>query len=243
MRLIEKFLDKLFIANVENSHTCDLCGKELFSYPDPRLCDECEQSLTKNQAFVCEKCGRATKTEGVCNLCKSEPPTFLKGCSPLVYFGESAALINRFKNGTRALAFYLGEQMSAVVSRLTVFEEPPVLVPVPLAKQKKRERGYNQAEELAKVISRATGYPLKSDLITKVKKDTQQKHLTAKERREKIIGAFHIEDRKFCKGKTLLLVDDILTTGATLSELSRILYNAGAKAVYALTACAVPERD
>lgn len=243
MGLLHRFYRKIWTRSVCNSHTCDLCNREVFSYPTQRLCDGCVKKLPKNNGEYCEKCGRPTKTAGVCFQCKGEPPHFTKACAPFVYFGEGALLINAFKNGKRYLSFYLAEEMASVLFRLGEFEEAPVLIPVPLTKRKRRERGYNQAEELAVQLSALSGFAVKTDLIEKVRQDAQQKHLSAKERKNQIVGAFHLIDRKFCKDKVFLVVDDILTTGATCGELARLLLGAGAKAVYACTACALPERS
>lgn len=243
MRSLKQLARKAWITHVNRSHTCDLCAREVFSYPTPRLCQSCLHKLIKNEENFCEKCGRKTKTEGVCLQCKGEPPRFQAACSPIVYFGDGALLINSFKNGKRYLAFYLAEQMQTVLPRLGEFPQPPVIVPVPLTKKKRRERGYNQAEELALCLSELTGYPCQPNLLLKVKTSAQQKHLTAQERHKEIIGSFRITDRAFCKDQIILLVDDILTTGATCSEIARILTAAGAAAIYVCTACALPERS
>lgn len=242
MDLLGNIFRKAWKKSLEKSRTCDLCGREVFSYPTPRLCNGCLGKLIQNKAPYCDKCGRATKTEGVCFQCKGNPPAFTKACSPIVYFGDGALLINAFKNGKRYLSFYLAEEIVKVMHRLQIEDEAPILLPVPLTKAKRKERGYNQAEELARVLAELTGYPMQTGLVEKLKQKAQQKHLSAKERRDEIVGSFFVTDRKACKDKTFLVVDDILTTGATGGELARILKGAGAKAVYVCTATALPER-
>ena len=89
MGLLKNFYEKLWTRSMERSHTCDLCNREVFSYPNPRLCNRCLVKLPKNNGNYCDKCGRPTKTEGVCFQCKGDLPNFTKACAPFVYFGTS----------------------------------------------------------------------------------------------------------------------------------------------------------
>ena len=91
-------------------------------------------------------------------------------------------------------------------------------------------------------LSTLTGFPVCSSLLEK-KKDGEQKQRSHKERVKNIVGSFRISDRKFCKGKDFLIVDDVMTSGATLSELASVLLRAGARSVCGLCVAAVPERD
>ena len=240
MRLIDNFLDKFREKAIENSHLCDGCGAELFSYPQPRLCDSCLSALALNNGFTCECCGRAVRGEGVCASCKSLVPAFEKGVSPLAYFDRSALIINAFKSGRRYLAYYLAEEMKKVIERLPGREY--VLTCVPITKTKRRVRGYNQAEELIKRISALTGYPMNAFLLEQ-RTEKAQKRLTMQERRKNVVGAFRVGARKFCKGMHFLLVDDVMTTGATLSEIASLLLRAGASSVCVATAASVPDFD
>lgn len=240
MQVIEKFFRALRELNVQNSRLCDGCGAEVFDYPNTRLCAECESQLLRNDGFRCEKCGRATRGEGVCNACKSIPPDFEKGASALVYFDKAAALVNRYKNGKRYLAHYFSELLLGAIGSLPAREY--VLVAVPLTERKLRERGYNQSSEIVIELAKRTGFAYRTDLLEKRAADSQ-KTLSATERRKNIIGAFRVRDRSFCKGKDFLIADDIMTSSATLSELAVVLLRAGAKSVCALTVSAVPERD
>ena len=240
MRVIDKFLRALREINVKNSCLCDGCSAEVFDYPNTRLCAECSSRLLRNDGFRCEKCGRATRAEGVCNACKSAPPDYEKGASALVYFDKTAALVNRFKNGKRYMAEYFSEELLCAIGRLPAREY--VLVSVPLTKRKLRERGYNQSSEIVIELAKRTGFAYRTDLLDKRAEDSQ-KSLSATERRKNIIGAFRVQDRKFCKGKDFLVVDDIMTSGATTSEIAIVLLRAGANSVCALTVSAVPDRD
>lgn len=239
----------------ERGFTCDGCGAELFDYPAHRLCEACESTMRLNDGRTCEKCGRKTIADGICLSCKSRVPRFTKGVSSFVYRGESAALINRIKNGTPSLAWYFAEKMAdCLIERceeMTAFsdegEDFLLLIPVPLTKARLRERGYNQAALLAEgMVSVLTekGYrvELREDILEKMRDTAQQKHIGYVARMENVAGAYHIHKRKECRGRTVVLVDDIMTTGATGSECASRLLSAGAEKVIFTVAAARAEQ-
>lgn len=255
--------DAYFQYQRTRSFTCDVCKSEVFFYPQTRLCAACERSLAKNDGNTCAKCGRKTVTAGVCLNCKMKPPAFDTGVSPFVYRGKTSGLVNRIKNGNRRLANYFGERMAelflarfpsvkeqfpAPVYEVNEETEPLYIVAVPLTKERLRERGYNQAEELACSVAerlRALGVHAETctDVLRQIRSVGDQKKLGYKERAEHAASVFHLHKRAFCQGKTLVLVDDIMTTGATSDTCARLLKNAGAKTVYFLAAAALPEHE
>ena len=247
MSFWKKCAQKLRDAAAKRGYVCDACGAEIFYYPQERLCGACQDKLLYNDGFTCEKCGRKTVTEGVCLSCKRTLPNFTIGISPLVYIAETAALINRIKNGDRRLVYFLGESAAdTLVRRLQgsryELNEHALLIPVPLTQEKERARGYNQAEELARIIAAKLGLALDTETLIKKRETMQQKHLTEQERAQNLKGAFHVHKRKLVQDKTIILVDDVMTTGATGSECARTLMNAGAKAVVFLTVASLPEK-
>jgi ComF family protein len=175
-------------------------------------------------------------------------PLFTRGVAAFSYKAETAGLINRMKKGNQRLAAYFGDQMAEAILPILQGEEGEfLLVPVPLTKERKMERGYNQAERLAEALQRrlqkkGITVRLESDLLEKHRETGLQKQKTARERIENVRGAYHVHKRKLCEGKKVLLVDDILTTGATGSECARRLLSAKAKEVIFLVAAAVEER-
>lgn len=234
-------------------YTCDVCGEEVFHYPIERLCPSCEEKLQRNHGNTCEKCGRKTFTEGICLTCKANLPAFTRGFSPFVYRGDTAGLVNRVKNGTPRLACYFGERMAEKFAARykglpTLSEGESLLVlPVPMTGARKRERGYNQAERLAEVVceklnEEGISAELHLEVLQKKRETALQKHMDAQGRRENVSGAYHVHQRAACRGKRILLVDDIMTTGATTSECAERLFGAGAKEVYVLVVAALPER-
>lgn len=251
LEFLQKINKKLRNFFKKNGFGCDVCGAELFDYPVHRLCAACEGNMQRNDGRVCPKCGRQTVAEGVCLSCKSNMPSFTQGFSPFVYRGESASFINRVKNGTPLLAAYFAEQMvenflQKYADAERFFREPLLLVPVPMTEAKRKQRGYNQAEELAEGVCerlQQQGYAveLDTDLLQKVKDGSEQKHMDYKSRQDNVSGAFHVHKRKECRDRTVLLVDDIMTTGATGNECAKRLLGAGAREVLFLTATALPE--
>ena len=181
--------------------------------------------------------------------CKAHPPAFTQGFSPFAYKGKAAQLINRLKNGQAHLGLYLGEKTAEYflsTHSIQEQEQPLLIIPVPLTKKRMQDRGYNQAEELAEGICTALNEQgvqaeLDCEVLQKTRETGQQKHMSQQERMENASGAYHVHKRKICHERTVLLVDDILTTGATGGECAKLLKNAGAKEVYLLTPTAVPE--
>lgn len=239
---IASALEKYRRAAGKRGYVCDDCGREIFSYPKERLCAECRASLIENGGNTCIKCGRKTFTEGVCLDCKRDLPLFSRGISPFVYSGNAARLLNRLKNGERYLRNFFGDRMSAALRAAEGLPESALLLPVPLSRDRECARGYNQAAELAKVVSEITDLEMRTDVLEKVKEVPPQKGLSRRERAENVLGAYRVKNKAACKGRTVVVIDDIMTTGATGSECARILFCAGASEVIFLTSASVPER-
>lgn len=233
-----------------NGFVCDGCGKELFNYPVYRFCADCEGKLRETPTLHCEKCGRRTTAQGLCLDCKQRMPVYTRGFAPFVYIGETAGYINRMKNGGRRLALYFGERVADYFLQehaSALGQAPLLIIPVPMTAEREKERGYNQAEELAEAVCnrlQTQGVSAETDkeVLQKRYETAQQKHLNKKERRENIAGAYHVHKRAACKGRTVLLIDDIHTTGATGDECAERLLKAGAAQVYFLTVATLPEQ-
>lgn len=260
MNAFQRFLEKLRKGSLESGYVCDACGGEIFDYPAHRLCAACEDGLTENKGKTCAKCGRKTVADGICLNCKRDLPAFERGASPFVYRGKVAAYINRFKKGESRLTYYFGEKMAETLlariicpnadksNALGVDESNPILlVPVPLTEKRKAERGYNQAERLAEAVQKRLvecGIPTELDveLLQKVRDGEEQKHSGYQARKENVLGAYRVENRKACKDRIIVLIDDVMTTGATGYECADRLLRANAKQVFFLTAASLEEQ-
>jgi predicted amidophosphoribosyltransferase len=167
-----------------------------------------------------------------------------------VYDGKIASLINAMKNGKRRLAAFFGEyaaesfyeNFQAELTGENAVEW--LLIPVPLTDAAKKKRGYNQAAEMGRNIEkvlRALGVKVTMDESgLEKKRDTpSQKRLSFLERQENLKGSFHVHKRSVCKGRDILLVDDVMTTGVTLESVADKLKRAGASEVYGLVVASV----
>lgn len=241
-------------------YVCDYCEAELFNYPQQRFCKNCEDRLLKNADRVCGKCGRRTHAEGICGECKHSLPAFTQGFSPFEYRGETASIINVMKTEKPRLAHYFGEKMATYfLQHYTGIKrdnetggyemncENILLIPVPISDKKRISRGFNQSELLARAVYRVLSQAgldveIDFDLLWKQKENEEQKHMSVQGRKQNVEGAYHVHKRKKCRGRTILLIDDILTTGATSSECALRLFGAGAKEVLVLTTASLCER-
>ena len=145
----------------------------------------------------------------------------------------------RFKRGEKYLYRTLAAQLLPLLER--EFPRADALTFVPMTERAERKRGYNQARLLAEELSARSGVPFIAPAV-KRKETSSQKFLTRADREKNLEHVFHVEDRAAVKGKHIVIVDDTLTTGATVSELGGALKRAGAKEVYALTFTSVENK-
>ena len=207
---------------------CALCGRAVPMGND--VCPECADSCERIPLPVCTGCGQ---TESGCE-CGAKTP-YAAVVAPFYYSGAVAACISRFKfNGKTYIADFLGEQMSKAAQSVYKDKRFDCVTCVPGTKARLRERGYNQSELLAKRVARLNGIPFEPGMLKKMFETPDQRTLSASRRRGNLAGAFSAT--KQVNGKTVLLCDDVKTTGATVAECSRALLAAGAEEVCCLTA-------
>lgn len=230
----------------EDGYTCDLCGKEIFSYQDARFCKVCQKEFQPVGKLFCPVCGRKTVAPGVCLTCKQHRPTFDRGVTAYPFEGAAARAVNLLKNGKRYLckqlanALYFRALETGVLT--DIMPENTLVVCVPLGDKKLKQRGYNQAEALAKEFALLARLPMDAAVLKKTREVAEQKHSDAAKRQENAFGAYRVAQRKAVRGKTVILIDDIMTTGATGSACARVLKMAGASKVLFLTLAATNER-
>lgn len=229
---VKKFLKTLREILFPLNFTCDICGIETFG---GNLCDRCLKTVIFNDKTSCPVCGRKTVRPELCMECKDKPPVYNRAVSPLVYTQGGAQLVHKYKNGSGYLKEYFAD---LVVKKLSALPVPDCMVYVPMTASATRKRGYNQSQLLAKSISARTGIPV-CNALEKVKKTKEQKTLSLREREENLRGSFSVIDTAAVRGKTVLLIDDVMTTGATVNEVAIRLKKAGAAEVYVAVIAAV----
>ncbi|CAO3441608.1 Competence protein F homolog, phosphoribosyltransferase domain; protein YhgH required for utilization of DNA as sole source of carbon and energy [Azospirillum argentinense] len=204
------------------------------------LCAPCWSGLTFIAPPACACCGTpfdfALEGEPLCGACIAEPPLFARARAVLAYDDGSRPLVLGFKHGDRihAAAAY-GAWMARAGAELLA--DADLLAPVPLHRLRLFRRRYNQAALLAQAAGRQAGRPVIPDLLVRRRSTPSQGGLDRSGRRRNVQGAFAVRPGLEARvaGKRIVLVDDVLTTGATLSECARVLRRAGAERVDALT--------
>jgi ComF family protein len=218
---------------------CAGCGGTV-DRPRGHVCWDCFRAIELREASLCDRCG--LKIEGpvrhafTCSACLDAPPGFDRARSAGRFGGVLREMMHQYKYGRATwLCADLTDLLQGCVLAHYAVEEADVVVPVPLHAQKQRERGYNQAALLAVELGRRLGRPVVGDALARTRATQTQTRLHAAERRRNLHNAFAVRDPGWIRGRTALLVDDVMTTGATLSEAARTLKRAGAWRVWAAT--------
>jgi ComF family protein len=216
--------------------TCTACGVDLPADDIYRICDPCSEKIKFITGLYCQKCGVPLPFGGAhCYSCrKNGRLAYERIRSAAVYEGVLRDLVHKFKYMDRD---YLDRLFGALLAdTLTItpeLGEVDAVVAVPAHWTRKLVRGYNQAELLAARVARSLEKPLAKGYLRRKKMTKAQYRLSRQERKDNLQGCF-ICDREL-KGRTLLVVDDICTTGATIDACAAALRHAGAKKVYGLT--------
>ncbi|HEV2264980.1 MAG TPA: ComF family protein [Stellaceae bacterium] len=215
---------------------CLKCGVEIGG--DGALCAECWRGIAFLQPPCCARCGLPFEVdlgaEAICGACAREAPLYARARAALRYDEASRTLVLAFKHGDKLqLAPALGRFMRRASAELLATCD--VIAPVPLHWTRLFTRRYNQAAVLAHALVRDGGPPVVADLLERRRATPSQGRSGRAERRRNVRGAFALKRGRSVTGRRVLLVDDVLTTGATVSECGRTLLDAGATAVDVLT--------
>ncbi len=223
------------IISVFTPFLCPICKKKAIESASP-ACEECRQEIRFIEPPFCPGCGG--ENSGIFDLCafclKEEDGHLWKNAVSLMHFeGLGRQLVHRFKyQSDTALAKTLGNFASERLLASGI--RPDIIVPVPLHWISHILRGYNQSELLASFISRRTGIPVSSALRRR-KWTRRQANLGRSERRENIIRAFSVKGIGIFEKRSILIIDDVITTGATLRSAAKTLLGAGAGEINILT--------
>lgn len=216
----------------------------LFDFFLPRFCLSCNSKLNPDTIYICEPC---------CNLIqradskrielefnrKFESGKIISGFisafvfekeKPLQHLIHSLKYMENFRIG-----IFLGKMSGTLLKEEIKSWDGDLLIPVPLHRLKKAERGYNQSYYIAKGISSVTKIPVEESVMKRKRFTETQTELTLEERKDNIRSAFTVSGNKKIAGKNIILVDDVITTGATISECGSVLKENGAAEIFALS--------
>lgn len=228
-----------FIAN---------CIEPVKDFFFPPLCFSCNNRLADTESRVCHTCWQSIEkihpNDHTAHVMRER---FLEDGSidefySCYYFQEGGVfqkLVHSLKyDAITEFGIELGKHIGDAMKAQADVSEIDALVPVPLYKLKQRERGYNQSESLCQGIARVLHRPVEMSLVKRLKNTVSQTHLSAEERNQNVGNAFEVSSPKYhlVQKKTLLIVDDVITTGSTIESVARVLKNAGAAKVIAASA-------
>jgi ComF family protein len=239
MGIFKQFIDIIYPPK------CLICQKFLYKdglnrdFEDPLICPSCFDGFIVITPPYCSVCGRPFESSiedvHTCEGCLLKTPDYTKIMVPYLYDGSLMTAIHQFKYGGKshmspALAFLL----MPFAERLLEEIDNGLIMPVPLHPKRLRERGFNQSLLLARHIAASLSIELDFLSLRRIKYTLPQAGLKKAERRKNVRRAFELRDTKVVKGRHIILVDDVTTTGNTLNECARVLRKAGCKEVYCL---------
>ena len=209
---------------------CPACGDP--AGPGRELCPGCEQSLPILR-HACPRCAIPydhPDTQGECGACQRHPPAFTRAVAQYRYAPPVDHFIRALKfHRQLGLARLLGERLAQHLVREPF--RPDLIIPVPLHGARLRERGYNQALEIARPVARALNVPLEFRSLVRVRATAPQTGMPVKARRKNLRGAFRVRHEAAVRNLRVALVDDVMTTGSTVQAAAQCLRTAGASEV------------
>lgn len=218
------------IFNTLYPSVCPVCANKSDLFSVSPICSNCWSEIKSYKGPSCNLCALPFVSEkaSICGNCLKNNPLFTKAIAFGLYDGILKEAISQFK-------FYGIRRLSKPLARLLLTLEIPeadAVIPVPMTKKELIQRGFNQSALLAKTIARQKSIPLLLDILLKIKETPPQVGLSVSERQRNLTGAFSA--KRNLNDKTIILVDDVMTTGATVTECTKALLKAGAKQVIAL---------
>ena len=222
----------IFLVSMLFPNRCIFCNEPIDPFDD--YCDNCAVNVPFIKGEICTRCGAAV-ADCVCNKRKSV--YYEKVAAPLYYDGDVKSCIHRFKfKDDRMTAKPLAKLMANTLQKHFANIHFDYVTYIPMYKSKERKRGFNQSRLLATEISKLCNIPLADGLLVKLYDTDCQHDCTGLERTGNLIGVFDVDKSFDIVDKTILLIDDVKTSGATLNECGKMLYLNDVKSVICLTA-------
>ncbi|MBN2407593.1 MAG: ComF family protein [Elusimicrobia bacterium] len=223
-----------YLLNIFFPVECTVCGGGLGASGNPGICGRCRGRLEIINSFGCRFCGRPVHSGGIsCESCRKLKP-YIKNFYTACYYTENIKkIIIYFKYKNRK---YLKSALAGILRDLYLQKSdgaPDIVVPVPLYRKRRKERGFNQVELLVKEFSESTGIAMgRKDVLERITDTVPQSSLKRKERFSNMQDVFRASEG--VKGKRIMIIDDVATTGATVQNAAKALMKAGAVQVDAM---------
>jgi len=238
--MLKAFLDILFPPRCHN------CKAFIPDAGEIHLCAACLEASALIRSPLCELCGEPFLTSGgsdhLCGGCLTGPPRFTAARAAVLLDGPVRELIHGFKYNRRTrLCRPLGLLTARQLGPFAAAAAPDLVIPVPLHVKRLRQRGFNQAVLLGEILAREWNVPLSRGNLRRLRWTEPQINLAASQRAANVRGAFAVADPAVLRGKRIILVDDIYTTGNTVTEYTKMLFKADTTAVFVITVARAPQ--
>ena len=230
MNIVSRFKQ---VSGIFFQNGCIVCGRAATS----AVCADCSNSLRYIEQPSCTKCGKPFSTHSgishLCYDCIKGKNKFTLSRAVFAYNGSIVTLIHRFKFGDQVnLSSFFSEELFKLYEANFAAMGINAILPVPLSMHRLKHRSYNQTQLLAGHLSKRLSLPVFAHALEKIKETQPQSRLSAEERQENVKDAYRVTNRGPLKGKKILLIDDVITTGATVNACTRALLRSGIKQVY-----------
>jgi competence protein ComFC len=229
-----------FLMNIIFPIKCLKCGRFIDEKAENYLCDMCFKLISIKKSFQCVGCKRNIALGQTCLLCRKDNPLdqlliASDYTNPLLAKLIKIMKYNFVYSAGNQIFLIVEQYLNWIKRKYDPFLEKPLLIPVPLHKKKLNFRGFNQAEIISSLIADSHDHKIDSNILIKTQKTKSQVEIKdRKERLGNIKGVFEIKETNRIRGRNILLIDDICTTGATLNECARVLKQNGATKVTGL---------
>ena len=213
---------------------CAVCDSVL-SFGEKEICEACRGKLKYLNGNVCMKCGKPVRgEEEYCYDCTKKAHYFKQGAALFPYEYICTSLYKFKYSGRREYAAFYGRQMAYHMGEKRRLWKPQALIPVPIHKKKLKKRGYNQAELIADKLSEYWNIPVITNLVVRCKNTKPMKEIVGTDRQNNLKKAFKlgVNDVKL---NTIIIIDDIYTTGSTIDAVSKVCLEVGISNIYFLT--------
>ena len=216
---------------------CLACDRQLERSSRPQICDDCRPLFSPIVSPLCPGCGKPYPAgeDHFCEDCLLDHFAFDRARAVFLYREPVKSLLLSLKFGRSLTGLATLGMLAQQAGAETLFREPDLLLPVPLHLKRLRSRGFNQSLLLARTCFPAWRDKISPDTLLRLQETTPQTRLSGRARRTNLKGAFGVSKPGIIRGKRILLVDDIFTTGSTLHECAKILRQAGALQIEAFT--------